>query len=80
MLGEAERKKFRSSVATLNYMSLEIRSAIRREGNMHEDGESDTRELEESEEGSFDICKEVEKVTWAMRASKRDELKIDVHV
>ena len=29
-----------------------IRRAIRREGNMHEDGESDTRELEETEEGS----------------------------
>ena len=38
--------------AELHELGL-IRCAIRREGNMHEDGESDTRELEESDEGSL---------------------------
>ena len=49
MLDEEDRKNFKSLVATLNYMS---RCATCREGDMHEDGESDPRELEETGEGS----------------------------
>ena len=52
MQDEVERKKFRRLAATLNFMSLDRSDeATRREGNMHEDGESSTQELEETEEG-----------------------------
>ena len=52
MLDEVVRKKFRRLAATLNNMSLDRPDeATRREGNMHEDGESSTLELEETEEG-----------------------------
>ena len=51
----------------------QIRCASRREGNMHEDGESDVRELEETEEGS----------QISQRRGKSDvgdEMKVDAHV
>ena len=53
MVDEAERKKFRSLAATPNCMSSDRSDVqIRREGNMHEDGDADTRELGQTEEGS----------------------------
>ena len=65
MLDEADRKKFRRLAATLKY-------TIRREGNMHEDSESDTREWEETEEGS----------QISERSTKSDlgDADMDVHV
>ena len=60
MLDEADRKKFRRLAATLKY-------TIRREGNMHEDCEADTREWEETEEGSQISERSTKRVTWAMR-------------
>ena len=66
MPDEAERKKFRSLATTLNYMSLD-RSDV--------------------QYSAMEICtkaarylKGVRKVTWAMRAWKHDEMKVDVHV
>ena len=51
VLDEAVRMKFRSLVATLNQPGP-IRCAVRCGGYMQKDVESDTRELEEAEEGS----------------------------
>ena len=59
MLDEAERQKFRSLAATLSYMSLD-RSDVQyaAKENMHEDVDSDTRELEETERRQPDLRKE----------------------
>ena len=70
-----ERKKFRSLAATLNHMSLD-RSDV--QGHMHEDDESDTGELEETEDGSQisernGVCDVGDADT-----EKQDETKFDV--
>ena len=59
MLDEAERQKFRSLAATLSYMSLD-RSDVQyaAKEKMHEDVDSDTRELEETERRQPDLRKE----------------------
>ena len=80
MLDEAERKKFRSLAATLNMRFGRSDVQYSREGHMHEDGGSDTRELQETEECSQISEKGVEKVTWAMRAWEHDEMKVEVRV
>ena len=55
MLGEAERKKFRSSVATLNYMSLDRSDVQYTAKKICTKLANPTRKLEESEEGSLMI-------------------------
>ena len=48
-----ESKQFSSLSATLHYMNLgQVGRAANREGDAHEDGEPDTRKLEETEEDS----------------------------
>ena len=51
MLEASETERFRSLAATLNYLNSKVGRAIRREGGVHEDGESDSRQLQEAEEG-----------------------------
>ena len=50
--------------------------AISREGDMHEDGEADTRKLEKIEEG-MQMHEGVEKVRWVMRAWKNNGVTVD---
>ena len=52
MLEEAENTRFRSLAATLKlHVSGQVGRGICRKGDMHEDGEPDTRKLEKVEEG-----------------------------
>ena len=64
MLERTERTKSGSLAA--------IGRAVRREGDMHEDGESDTRKLEETEE-CRQILERAGNMTWATRAWTHDD-------
>ena len=59
--------------------SGQIGRAVRREGDMHEDGQPDRRELGETEEG-MQTSERSARSDVAMRTRRHDEMKVDVHV
>ena len=75
-----EKTRFRSFCGDAKqHESGQIGRAPRRERDMHEDGESDTRKPEEVQE-DMRILEESDGVTWVMRAWRHDCMTVYVHV